>query len=87
MLLTEIRRKRLILKIPFVPARVIAATNDFFRFISGDLVPAFLTLAQVKSLEHDNLVNSKSEQFSDLGIVPKKLKIILPKIVARYNRG
>ncbi len=86
-LLSEIKRKRLILKIPFFPARVIAATNDFFRLISGDLVPAFLTLAQVKSLENDNLVDRKSERFSDLGIVPKKLKIILPKIVDRFNRG
>ena len=87
MLLTEIKRKRLILKIPFLPARVIAATNDFFRLISGGLLPAFLTLAQVKSLESDNLVGSNSEKFSDLGIVPKKLKIILPKIVARFIRG
>ena len=86
-LLSEINRKRLILKIPFLAARVIAATNDFFRLISGDLVPAFLTLAQVKSLENDNLVGRKSEKFSDLGISPKKLEIILPKIVGRFNRA
>ena len=87
MLLSEIKRKRIILKIPFLPARVIAATNDFFRLITNDLVPAFLTLAQVKSLENDNLVDSKSEKFSDLGIVPTNLKIILPKIVSRFNRS
>ena len=86
-LLSEINRRRLILEIPFLAARVIAATNDFFRLISGDLVPAFLTLAQVKSLENDNLVGRKSEKFSDLGISPKKLEIILPKIVSRFNRA
>ena len=86
-LLSEINRRRLILEIPFLAARVIAATNDFFRLISGDLVPAFLTLAQVKSLENDNLVGRKSEKFSDLGIAPKKLEIILPKIVGRFNRA
>ncbi len=86
-LLSEINRKRIILKIPFSLARVIAATNDFFRFILGDLVPAFLTLAQVRSLEKDNIVDVKSEKFSDLGIVPMKLKIILPKIVVRFKRG
>lgn len=86
-LLSEINRRRLILEIPFLAARVIAATNDFFRLISGDLVPAFLTLAQVKSLENHNVVGRKSEKFSDLGIAPKKLEIILPKIVGRFNRA
>ena len=85
-LLSEINRKRLIVKIPFLAARVIAATNDFFRLISGDLAPAFLSLAQVKSLENDNVVGKKSEKFSDLEIVPKKLEIILPRIVGRFNR-
>ena len=87
LLLSEIKRKRIILKIPFLLARLIAAINDFFRLISGNLVPAFLTLAQVKSLENDNLVGLKSEKFSDLGIVPKKLKIVLPNIVNRFKRG
>jgi len=87
LLLFEIKRKRLVLNIPFFLARVIAATNDFFRLISGDMLPAFLTLAQVKSLENDNLVDRKSEKFADLGIVPKKLKIILPKIVSRFKRS
>ena len=86
-LLTEIKRKRLILKLPFFLARVMGATNDFFRLISGDLVPAFLTLAQVKSLENDNLVGRNSDKFSDLGIVPKKLEIVLPTIVGRFNQG
>ena len=87
LLLTEIKRTRLILKIPFSFAKVMAATNDFFRYILGDLVPAFLTLAQVKSLEKDNLVTRKSDKFSDFGIVPKKLKIVLPTIVGRYNKS
>ncbi|MDC3108229.1 complex I NDUFA9 subunit family protein, partial [Paracoccaceae bacterium] len=87
MLLTEIKRKRLILKIPFSIAKIMAATNDFVRLILGDLVPAFLTLAQVRSLEKHNLVSKKSERFSDFGIVPKKLKIVLPTIVGRYNKS
>lgn len=85
MLLNEIKRKRIILKLPFSLAKVMAATNDFFRLILGDLVPAFLTLAQVKSLENDNLVGTKSDKFSDFGIVPNKLEIVLPKIVGRFN--
>ena len=87
MLLTEIKRKRLILKLPFFLARVMGATNDFFRSIFGELVPAFITLAQVKSLEHDNLVGKESDKFSDFGIIPKKLEIVLPKIVGRFNQG
>ena len=87
LLLTEIKRKRLILKIPFPLAKAMAAANDFFRLILGDLVPAFLTLAQVKSLEKDNLVGRNSKKFSDFGIVPKNLKIVLPTIVGRYNKS
>ena len=64
-----------------------AATNDFFRLILGDIVPAFLTLAQVKSLEKDNVVGRDSDKFSDFGIVPKKLKIGLPTIVGRFNKS
>ena len=87
MLLHEIKRKRLILKIPFFAAKIFSSTNDFFRSISFGVVPPFLTLAQVKSLESDNLVSSNAEKFSDIGIVPKKLRVILPKIVARFNRS
>ena len=87
MLLVEIQRRRIIFQIPFLPAKVIASINDFFRLISGGLVPPFLTLAQVKSLESDNLVGSNAEKFSDIGIVPKKLGVILPKIVARFKRS
>ena len=87
MLLTEIKRKRLILKLPFFLARIMGMTNDLFRLMFGDLVPAFLTLAQVKSLENDNLVGRKSDKFSDFGIVPKKLEIVLPTIVSRFNQG
>jgi len=87
LLLAEIKRKRLILKIPFSIARVMAATNDFFRLILGDVVPAFLTLAQVKSLEKDNVVGRDSDKFSDFRIAPKKLKIVLPTIVSRFKKS
>ena len=64
-----------------------AATNDFFRLILGDVVPAFLTLAQVKSLEKDNVVGRDSDKFADFKIAPKKLKIVLPTIVSRFNKS
>ncbi len=86
LLLVEIKRRRIILQIPFLLAKVVATINDFLRRISGGLVPPFLTLAQVKSLESDNLVSSNAEKFSDIEIVPKKLSIVLPKIVARFNK-
>ncbi len=87
LLMVEIKRRRITLQIPFFLAKVIASINDFLRLISGGLVPPFLTLAQVKSLESDNLVKSNAEKFSDIGIVPKKLSIILPKIVARFKQS
>ena len=50
-------------------------------------MPAFLTLAQVKSLEKDNVVGRDSDKFSDFKIAPKKLKIVLPTIVSRFNKS
>jgi uncharacterized protein YbjT (DUF2867 family) len=85
-LLSELKRKRIILRLPFSLGKIIASMNDFSRLISGDLVPAFLTVAQVKSLESDNLVGKKHEKFSDVGIIPKKLEIILPTYLGRFKR-
>ena len=87
MSLARIERIRLILQIPFSLARVMAPINDFFPLILGDVVPAFLTLAQVKSLEKDNVVGRDSNKFSDFRIAPKKLKIVLPTIVSRFNKS
>lgn len=85
-LLSEINRNRIVLKIPFALAKAIAFTNDFFRQVFGDIIPASLTMAQVKSLEHDNVIGAQSESFSDLEIIPRKLKIILPSYLQRFKK-
>ena len=46
-----------------------------------------LTPDQVKSLKSDNVVSDDALKFSDLGISPKAMEIILPTYLTRYQPG
>ncbi len=85
-LLSQINRKRIILKIPFFLAKIMAYTNDFLRLITGNIFPAFLTIAQVNSLQFDNICAQNAEKFEDLGIDPKGLDIVLPTYLNRFKK-
>ena len=62
-----------------------ALINDFLRLITGNIFPAFLTVAQVNSLQFDNICGSDIDNFKDLGIEPKGLDIILPTYLSRFS--
>ncbi len=85
-LLFHLNRKRFILKIPFFLAKIMALVNDFLRLITGNIFPAFLTVAQVNSFQFDNICGSDVENFEDLGIEPKGLDIVLPTYLTRYRK-
>jgi len=68
-MLGVIRRRRLVLNIPFFVARIIASVCDFVNFASMGLVPNFaVTRDQVKQLRRDNVANGDLPGLSDLGI-------------------
>ncbi|OUX44270.1 hypothetical protein CBE37_01300 [bacterium TMED277] len=85
-LLVHINRKRIILRVPLFAAKVMALINDFLRLITGNIFPAFLTVAQVKSFEIDNICGAGLDKFEDLGIEPKGLDIILPTYLNRFRK-
>ncbi len=85
-LLSHINKKRVIVKIPFFLAKIMAYMNDFLRLITGNLVPAFLTVAQVNSFKYDNICDDNFEKFEDIGIKPKGLDIVLPTYLNRFKR-
>ena len=84
-LLFHINRKRIILKVPLFVAKVMALINDFLRLITGNIFPAFLTVAQVNSFQFDNICGSDIDNFEDLGIEPKGLDIVLPTYLNRFK--
>jgi len=80
LLLAEIRRKRLLVDLPFGLASVQA------RFLS--LLPnPPLTPDQVEMLKRDNVVSSGALGLDALGIRPTAVEAILPTYLDRFRRG
>lgn len=80
LLLEEIRRKRLLVNLPFGVAAIQA------RLLS--LLPdAPLTPDQVEMLKYDNIVSPNALGFEALGIQPTAVEAILPTYLDRFRRG
>ncbi|MET1028321.1 MAG: complex I NDUFA9 subunit family protein [Dongiaceae bacterium] len=77
-LLREIRRKRLLLSIPFPLASLQGL------LLQGLPHPP-LTLDQVRMLKRDNIVAAGAKGLSDLGIVPTALEVVVPSYLDRYR--
>ena len=84
-MLDVIRRRRLIMNIPFFVARPMAVVMDGVEFLTGGLIPAQITRDQVKSLAHDNVVSDGAKGFDDLGIRPTAMEAILPDYLWRFR--
>ncbi len=77
-MLAVVRRRRLIVNVPFWAANVMAAVLDGAQFVSGGLwVNRILTRDQVKLLRHDNVVSGALPGLADLGIDPVAMDAIL----------
>jgi NADH dehydrogenase len=80
LLLAEIRRKRLLVDLPYGLASLQA------RLMS--LLPSPpLTPDQVEMLKHDNIVLSSALTLESLGIVPTAVEAVLPTYLDRFRRG
>jgi uncharacterized protein YbjT (DUF2867 family) len=80
LLLAQIRRKRLLVDIPFGLAAVQAR-------LMLVLPNPPLTPDQVEMLKRDNVVSSGALTLAALGITPTPLEAILPSYVDRFRRG
>ncbi|MEI4235220.1 complex I NDUFA9 subunit family protein [Roseovarius sp. D22-M7] len=87
MMLTIIRRRRLILNIPFGIAAAMAWGMELVQTLTFGLVPPQITRDQVRSLRVDNVVSDKARGFADLGITPTSLDAVLPDYLWRFRRG
>ena len=79
-LLAEIKKKRFLLPIPFSVAKFQAY---FLQMMPNPL----LTVDQVKSLQHNNIVSGNYPVLKDLGITGTLIQNILPKYIYRFRTG
>ncbi len=84
-MLEVIRRRRLIVNIPFFAARPLASAMDAVQFLTFGLVPAQITRDQVSSLTVDNVVSDDAQGFAALGIHPTAMEAILPDYLWRFR--
>jgi uncharacterized protein YbjT (DUF2867 family) len=80
LMLGEIRRKRLLVSIPFF-------VGDIQATFAGFMPNPPVTRDQMKSLRADNVVGADAATLNDLGITPVAMESILPTYLHRYRRG
>lgn len=84
-MLSVIRRRRLIVNIPFGIASGMAWVMELIQTASLGIVPAQITKDQVKSLRSDNVVGDGASGFADLGISPVAVESVLPDYLWRFR--
>jgi len=84
-MLGVVRRRRLIVNIPFGIAGIMAWAMELGQTLSLGIVPAQITRDQVASLRSDNVVSADALGFSDLGIEPQALDAVLPDYLWRFR--
>ncbi|EDM73212.1 NADH ubiquinone oxidoreductase, putative [Roseobacter sp. AzwK-3b] len=84
-MLGVIRRRRLIVNIPFRMATIMAGAMEIGETLSLGLVPPQITRDQVRSLRVDNVVSEGARGFADLGIKPTATEAVLPDYLWRFR--
>ena len=79
-LLTEIKKKRFLIPIPFNVAKF---QSYFLQMIPSPL----LTSDQVEMLKYNNIVSGEYPTLKDLGISGSNIKSILPEYIYRFRTG
>lgn len=85
-MLLVIRRRRLVLNLPFFVGWVVGGLADFASALTLGLIPnKILTGDQVRSLRSDNVVAPGARTLADLGIAATDLDAVLPEYLWRYR--
>ncbi len=85
-MLAVIQRRKLILNIPFIGARIMAFGFDTLQALTLGLVKnGMITADQVRSLRRDNVVAPGARGLADLGISPTSMDAVLPEYLWRYR--
>ena len=85
-MLAVVRRRRLVINMPFWVAKIIAGVLDFGSFVTGGLITnAILTRDQVDSLKTDSVVAGGAKTLADLGIEATDYASVIPEYLWRYR--
>jgi NADH dehydrogenase len=86
LMLEVIRRRRLVLNIPFFAANMMAFGFDMLEKITLGLVSnGMITRDQVRNLRRDNVVSDGAQGFEALGIEPTAMVSVLPEYLWRFR--
>lgn len=87
-MLRVIRRRRLIVNLPFWVGRFMAFGFGAMQTLSGGLIHnSILTRDQVRQLRRDNVVSDGAMGFADLGIAPTDVDAVLDEYLWVYRPG
>lgn len=85
-MLSVIRRRKVILNVPFWAARIMGFGFDMLQAVSFGLIEnKMITRDQVKNLKNDNVVAPDAKGFAELGIRPTSLEAVLPDYLWRFR--
>ncbi|WP_341368070.1 complex I NDUFA9 subunit family protein [Yoonia sp. BS5-3] len=84
-MLGVIRKRRMIINIPFWAAGIMASCFGIARALSFGLIKGPLTKDQVINLAVDNVVADGAKGFGDLGITPTAMDVVLPDYLWRFR--
>jgi len=85
MMLGMIRRRRLVINLPWFAARWIAAISGVVQMVSIGIIKQPITADQVEALKVDNVVADGAKGFADLGITPLAMEAVLPNYLWRFR--
>jgi NADH dehydrogenase len=85
LMLGVIRRRRLVLNIPFFVGAIMGTSFDILSAVTGGLIKGPVTRDQVRSLAQDNIVASDAKTLADLGIEPTAMEAVLPSYLWRFR--
>lgn len=84
-MLRVIRRRRMVLNLPFWLAGIMGWFGDLIHKLSFGLIDAPVTRDQVRNLRHDNVVSDGAMGLKDLGIKPVATEAVLPSYLWRFR--
>ncbi len=84
-MLDVIRRRALIVALPFWAGRIIAAVTGALSFATAGLFKAPVTSDQLIQLRQDNVVSENARGFADLGISPTAAEAVIPSYLWQFR--
>lgn len=84
-MLEVIRRRRLVVGLPFWAGRVVGVMSAAVNFLSGGLIAGPMTSDQLVQLKTDTVVRVGAKGFAELGIVPTSMEAILPSYLWQFR--